>query len=250
MAQALIGDGLLAHTMTDRSAMRINDVTVLPRTSAGDERPRRPTSTVSTSRASVASSASGSPCLRIVSTASPASLTRSSARCSSSPESEERRPRPCDSFTCATTNLALNRRPRWTACSSASSALGLPSRPTSRRVNTRGWRCSGEHREALQVGKPERERLAGHGKPANQYVVASTRLEALSHHDIFGATTPQRYPPALAHGPLERVERLGRQRTVLRNRRGGTAHFRSPRSRGHPTSARRTAGRESAPGFG
>src|SRR2546426_540472 len=78
MAQALIGDGLLAHTMTDRSAMRINDVTVLPRTSAGDERPRRPTSTVSTSRASAASSASGSPCLRIVSTASPASLTRSS----------------------------------------------------------------------------------------------------------------------------------------------------------------------------
>src|SRR5207253_1332248 len=87
------------------------------------------------------------------------------------------------------------------------------------------WRCSGEHREALQVAQPERERLAGHGKPANQYVVASTRLEALSHHDIFGATTPQRYPPALAHGPLERVERLGRQRTVLGNRRGGTAHF-------------------------
>src|SRR2546425_5766960 len=97
MAQALIGDGLLPHTMTDRSAMRINDVTVLPRTSARDERPRRPTSTVSTSRASTASSLSGSPCLRMVSTASPASLTRSCARRSSAPASDARRPRPCRS---------------------------------------------------------------------------------------------------------------------------------------------------------
>src|SRR5213593_34193 len=200
--------------MTDRSAMRINDVTVLPRTSAGDELPRRPTSTVSTSPARKANSVSGLPCLRTVSTWSPASLTRSSARCSSSTESGSRRPRLCVSLMYATTSLALNRRPRWTACSSASSALGLPSRPTSRRVNTGGWRCSGEHREALQVAQPERERLAGHGKPANQYVVASTRLEALSHHDIFGATTPQRYPPALAHGPLERE----RRRVALRRR--------------------------------
>ena len=61
MAQEVMGDGLLAHTITLRSAIRINAETVLPSPSAGEERPRFPTSTVSTSRASVASSVLGSP---------------------------------------------------------------------------------------------------------------------------------------------------------------------------------------------
>src|SRR5882762_10457397 len=59
------------------------------------------------------------------------------------------------------------------------------------------WRCSGEHREALQVAQPKREQLAGHREPARQYVARSTRLEALGHHDIFGAAASQRYPPSL-----------------------------------------------------
>src|SRR5205807_2157383 len=83
------------------------------------------------------------------------------------------------------------------------------------------WRRSGEHREGLQVAQPKHEQLAGHREPSRQYVVASARLEALGHYDIFGAAASQRYPPPLAHRPFERIERFGREGAVLRNRPGG-----------------------------
>src|SRR2546422_1694221 len=204
--------------------MRISEVTVLPSRSAGGEGRRRRTSTVSTSRARVASSASGTPCRKTASTARPASVTRSCARCSSSPESEARLPRAWVSRIWATTILALKRKPRWTACSNASSALGLPSRPTSRRVNT----CLRQDREALQIAQAERDQLAGHREPSRQHVVAFARLETLGHHDIFGAATPQRHPQMLAGGALQSIERLGREGPVL----GGGARGRGP---GAPT---------------
>ena len=86
-----------------------------------------------------------------------------------------------------------------------------------------GWIDAGT--DALEAQR-KRKQLAGHREPARKDVVTATRLEALGHHDIFGASASQRYPPVLAHGPFQRVERVGRERTVFRN--GRSAHFSSP----------------------
>jgi len=52
----------------------------------------------------------------------------------------------------------------------------------------------GEHREALQVVKAERQELAGHRQPPCQHVVPPARFKTLGHNDIFGAATLERYP--------------------------------------------------------
>src|SRR5258705_7440501 len=97
------------------------------------------------------------------------------------------------------------------AWSSAASALGLPSCPIRRRVNT-GLR---QHREGFQLAQAEREHLAGHREASRENLVPSARLESLRHHHIFGASPPQRYPPPLAHRQLQRIEGIRGQGSVL-----------------------------------
>jgi len=170
-------------------------------------------------------------------------------------------------------------------CSSASSALGLPSRPTSRRVNTGDGGAQGSTAKLSRSRSPEREHLAGQG----------SRPTSMSSRPLVSRRWAPRHircqdsaalPPCARHGPLEASEGVGRQGTVLANRRGASGHSRhrdrgrhaaretadpcsrgrplppptpptsaparsgSTAIRGHPTSARRTGGPESAPALG
>src|SRR5712672_2426442 len=210
IAQASIGDGRAPQTITQRSAILISDAAVGPSSAPGVVLPRRPTRTASVSFASVASSVSGSPWRSTASALRPAPRTRPAALSSNAlPLSA---PLPC-STTWATTSVALNRPAKTIACSSAASALGLPSSPIRRRVNT----VLGEHREGSQISQREREHLARHREASCQHLVPSARVESFGHHHIFGAPPPQRYPQMLTHRPFQRIERLGRQGAVFRD---------------------------------
>src|SRR6266571_3154233 len=237
-AHALIGDGRAPHTITQRSALLISDAAVAPSSAPWVWIPRRPTSTASVSFARAASSVSGSPSRSTTSACSPAARTRSAARPSSTAPASAALAR---SATWPTTSVALNRSPSTIACSSAASALGLPSSPIRKRVNT-GLR---EHREGLQVPQAEREHLAGHGEASRKDFVPPVRLESLGHHHIFGAPPPQRYPAPLPHRPLQCVERVGAQGAVLGDLGHGSSTDldRARGSGGHPADAR---GRRSA----
>ena len=77
----------------------------------------------------------------------------------------------------------------------------------------------GQYRETFEIAQPEAQQFACHGQSSSQNVVSSARFEPLSHHDIFGPAPPERYPQMVTHRAFQRIERVGSQGAVFRDRR-------------------------------
>src|SRR2546429_573135 len=110
--------------------------------------------------------------------------------------------------------LLPNRFPSTTACSKAESARGLPSRPTSRRVNTATAAPRRTRARATGTAAP---RPSSAGSPPARFL-ALVRIEPLGDHHVLRAAPPQRHAAPLAHRALQRIEGVGGEARVLGDR--------------------------------